>query len=1019
MENKERKKLRQYEYRAKLAEAENAAIKSSRVYKAARLLGDVKNQVRSDPVSLSKKVAKVLARQPQKLLAKGKNRQMLIRSVIDQTTRYQEWILLNEPDKKELREQSEQADTFTYKPVISIITPVFNPPAYALIELIESVLDQSYPYFELCLGNFTDNEEVIEVLKRYAKSDSRIKYWQFKENRGIGENSNQILEKVSGEYVALLDHDDTLSPDALFENAKALNEKRHDFIFSDKDKIDEAGNRFDPLFKPDYSPEMMLNVNYLTHLNVMRTEVVRKVGAWDSTTDGAQDWDLFLKVADASKSVYHIPKILYHWRVIASSTALSIDTKPYALAGQRNAVDYHLKRLGIPATSYHKKTELFIGWKPENIDDDPLVVVDSYTVNDTLRIMSGVRHDAKNAQFLIVTQQGDSKSLRNSPGVLDIIGRKDYSLSGICKRLEKAKMNKNTTVLFIDDSLKMKPGWYEKLTGWLSIKDVAISSGRIVDEEDCIVDSGGVCTDGIYKPLFDDFPRYYQAYIGNAEWVRNLSVVSGLFMATSLKDVCEYNKSNPKKTIHDYMNHVVNERKQRIVMCPQVIAVTNSKERVRQSLEAIRINDFPMVDVYSNVNLSAGDPMRLYTGESLDGIDNTDIVPSSGGDKYLSDAIILAAAYDMTEAEMKRNAEVLKAKHGSTISSVAFILPSFDAVYAGLMNIFSFAEYLQEKQDLSVTFYILTASKKPSSEKKLVLEKVPALSRAQYVAITERTPITGRHDLGIATLWSTAFVLAKTDNIPRKCYFIQDNETNFYPKGSVSALVDLSYQFGFYAIANTEGLLDFYKRQYNGPGTVLQSRVSLEAYRPNDDKYAVPQKPYKVFFYARPGMPRNAFELGVAGLRVLKEQLGKDVEVITAGADWNTSEYGVEGLFTNLGRIQYSSVPELYRRVDAGLMFMFSGHPGVTASELMASGCPVVVNEYDDKTWLDLYQHEKTCLVTKPTASEIARNLRRCLEDNSLRRTLVKNGLEKTRTFYGNYESELPKTYRSIVKHFE
>jgi len=162
-------------------------------------------------------------------------------------------------------------------------------------------------------------------------------------------------------------------------------------------------------------------------------------------------------------------------------------------------------------------------------------------------------------------------------------------------------------------------------------------------------------------------------------------------------------------------------------------------------------------------------------------------------------------------------------------------------------------------------------------------------------------------------------------------------------------------------------------------------------------------------------MPRNAFELGIAGLKRLKHEMGDNLEVITAGAAWDPAAYGVEGMFTNLGKIEYAAVPKLYRSVDAGLMFMFSGHPGVTASELMASGCPVVVNEYDDVTWKELYKHEQTCLITAATASEVSRNLKRCLLDSELRRKLIDGGLAKAAHFYDGYDDSLDEVYDFIA----
>lgn len=1003
-------KLRQYTYRAKQAEAENEAIKSSKAYKIAKLASHLKNKARNDPIGLTKKIAKTILKNPRNLLLKGKNGLVITQGLADMASKYQEWILLNEPDVDDLDRQRMASEILDYKPIISIITPVFNPPIYAIEELIESVLEQTYPHFELCLGNFTDDKEVISVLEYYSKIDSRIKYWQFPENKGIAGNSNQILEKATGEYIALLDHDDTLSHDALYENVIALNTKKYDFIYSDKDKIDENGNRFDPMFKPGWSPEMMLNVNYLTHLDVMKTTIVKKVGGWDPATDGAQDWDLFLKIMSITDNIYHIPKVLYHWRVIETSTALSIDTKPYALAGQRKAMDKFLKQKNIPGVSYHKKTELFIGWDSSANSTNPVVVITSSSVANTKRIIRHVRHEAPLALFIIDTptikETQDAFCKDNS--IIDIISTIDVHLLALKSKLIE---HPNTILLFINDSIRLKEGWYAGLTGWLLIPEVAVASGRLINQDDLIVDSGGVLTQGIYQPLFHGFPRYYQSYIGNAEWVRNVSVVSGNFIATKSSEFMEYLKRNDSAKLEDYFRWL-RDRNQRIVLNPQSIGVVNSidvlKEYVNSSRKYTEQRDF-----YSSSNVSLSDPMKLFDDELLVGVaeENTESLET-----YQRDAIILSRSYDISLEQLEANTLLVNSfKKIDNPHSVCWIVPSFDNVYAGLMNIFSFADFLLTEKGLDTTFYILKSGNDVTVEQNATIKAIPSLKKARFTAITDQYEITEPYDIGIATLWSTAFVLAKANTVHRKCYFIQDNETNFYPKGSVSALVSMSYRFGFYAIANTEGLLNMYSKQYGGNGVVVTSKVDLRKYYPNDDLHKSPKKPYRVFFYARPNMPRNAFELGVAGLIHLKQELGGSVEIITAGADWDPVAYGVGGLFTNLGKIQYEAVPKLYRSVDAGLMFMFSGHPGVTASELMASGCPVVVNEYDDKTWNELYINEETCLVSLPIASEIARNLKRCLEEQDLRQRLINGGLEKSKSFYGGYEKNRELAYKKIL----
>lgn len=1026
----DKKKIERAEYRASIAEAELDAIRQSKVYKTARSLSVIKNKIKSDPVGLTKKVANIIINNPKKLKNLGRSasrvEQVSLAST-EQTGKYQEWIILNEPDEVELEKQRTQSDLFKIKPLISIITPVFNPPVDVLELLIESVLEQTYSNFELCMGDFGNSDEVDDLLEKYSKLDSRIKYKKFNNNQGISGNSNQILNNlVKGDYIALLDHDDTLSPDALFENAKKINEDDYDFLYSDKDKIDIAGNRFEPLFKPQLSPDMLLNINYLTHLNVMKTSIVNKIGGWDQATDGAQDWDLFLRIIAISNKITHIPKVLYHWRVIESSTAMSIETKPYALAGQRKAVDKYLDKNNIKAKTYHRRTELFLKWESSAIDREPIVCIYFSNISNTTRIIRHIRKNTNNAKFVLLVAKPktiDKQGVDRLKLSIDNIEICEYQKTDLYKVINKfSSVKENKTVLFIDDSIRL-PGnnWYEDLVGWVSVSDIGAVGGRIVDQYDVIVDSGGFITaEGFYYPIFKNLPKFYQSYIGNAEWVRDLSIISSNFFATRTELLNDFYLTKPiqlNPMLDDFFLWI-NGRKKRIVITPHVTGMIHDGNEIidqkRKLKGLITGEDGLYLDPFSNPNMDKSDPFRLFNYEDILS-KPVNAVPAI--DKYQNDATILAGSFDISEQEIEISNK-LKADNCKAPESVAWFLPSYDAVYAGLMNIFRFANYLSDNKGLKTTFYILKNSQNVDDEKRRAVAAFPRLASAKFVAICpDQISLIKKHDIGIATLWSTAYPLAKTLNVKQKFYFIQDNEVNFYPKGSISSLVELTYRFGFTAIANTDGLLDMYKKNFGGDGIVVKSYVDLSSYTPREDIYYTPKAPYKVFFYARPNMPRNAFELGIAGLKKLKEQLGDSVEIITAGEKWDAESYGVGGLFTNLGKIEYSSVPKLYRSVDAGLMFMFSGHPGVTASELMASGCPVVVNEYDDVTWHELYKNEVTCLTTKATASEVARNIKRCLEEVNLRRELIDGGLKVVGKFYSGYEESCETAFDKIANH--
>lgn len=234
-------------------------------------------------------------------------------------------------------------------PKISILMPVYNVDARWLSLAIESVHWQLYQNWELCIvDDCSPNEEVRSVLRRWAARDKRIKVAFRTENGHISAATNDALAMAEGDYVGLLDHDDELTVDALAEVAFYLAENPDaDYIYSDEDKIDERGELYGRFYKPDWSPEFILSCGYTTHFSVYRKSVIARVGGFRSTYDGAQDYDLTLRVVSATSKVGHIPKLLYHWRTIASSTALSANAKPYAYISAKAALRDHMHRIGL------------------------------------------------------------------------------------------------------------------------------------------------------------------------------------------------------------------------------------------------------------------------------------------------------------------------------------------------------------------------------------------------------------------------------------------------------------------------------------------------------------------------------------------------------------------------------------------------------------------------------------------------------------------------------------------------
>jgi O-antigen biosynthesis protein len=262
---------------------------------------------------------------------------------------YHVWINKNEPLNSDLEDQKREVLALKYSPKISLITPVWNPDVRWLILTIESVLKQTYDNWELCLADGASSNPMIrQTLREYAGKDPRIKVKYLKENKGIAGNSNQALSLATGEFIGLLDHDDEIAPFALYEVVKALNNNPVlDFIYSDEDKITTRQKRVEPVFKPDWSPDLLLSCMYTGHLGIYRKDIVYKIIGFKSEFDGSQDYDFVLRFVEKTNNIGHIPKILYHWRTAVGSAAADLNAKSYAYLAAKKALGEYLIRNNI------------------------------------------------------------------------------------------------------------------------------------------------------------------------------------------------------------------------------------------------------------------------------------------------------------------------------------------------------------------------------------------------------------------------------------------------------------------------------------------------------------------------------------------------------------------------------------------------------------------------------------------------------------------------------------------------
>lgn len=256
---------------------------------------------------------------------------------------YQVWLAKHLPTPEQLKIQRQYK--FTNPITFSIIVPTYRTNPVFLRQMVDSVLDQTYPYLELCIADGSPDDSVSDILKEYR--DSRIRYQRLAENKGISGNTNAAFAMAKGDYIALLDHDDILTPDALYEMAAAVEtDPTIDMLYSDEDKVSaDLKQYFNPHFKPDFNPELLRTNNYICHFLVVKKDLAACAGHFRPEYDGAQDYDFIFRCSEQARRIYHIPKILYHWRSHIDSTAANPQSKLYAYEAGKRALESHLQRM--------------------------------------------------------------------------------------------------------------------------------------------------------------------------------------------------------------------------------------------------------------------------------------------------------------------------------------------------------------------------------------------------------------------------------------------------------------------------------------------------------------------------------------------------------------------------------------------------------------------------------------------------------------------------------------------------
>lgn len=456
---------------------------------------------------------------------------------IEKVNRYQ----YNKPEFT--YEISRRLKSFKYKPLISVIMPVYNVEPKWLDLAVKSVLNQWYDNWELCIvDDASTNKDTIKYLK--SIDNPKIQIALLKKNMNISGASNEALKLAKGEYIALLDHDDELTVDALYEMVKVINENDAEFIYSDEDKVELNGDCCCPRFKPDYSPDKFLSENYICHLTLIKKSLVDRVDGFTLGVEGAQDYDLFLKVLEHTEKVCHIQKILYHWRKIPGSTAAFFNEKAYAKDASLKALKNAVKRRGLDAQVLHGKYPGIFRIK-YRILSEPLIsiiipfkdkpdllnkCIESVITKSTYKNYEiiGISNNRENPETFMEMKRLQKRDKRihfyeyNVP--FNYSGINNFAVNNFAKGEHIVLMNNDIEII--------SPDWIECMLEFSQRDDVGVVGSKLYYPDDTVQHAGllvGVM--GVAGHSHRFYGRDHNGYFSRLCLVQNISAVSAsLFM---------------------------------------------------------------------------------------------------------------------------------------------------------------------------------------------------------------------------------------------------------------------------------------------------------------------------------------------------------------------------------------------------------------------------------------------------------------------------------------------------------
>lgn len=437
--------------------------------------------------------------------------------------------------------EAQKSVVFPREIKFSILVPLYNTPEKFLHEMIQSVIAQTYGNWELCLADGSDDQHgyVGDICRKYASSDSRVRYRKLEKNYGISGNTNACIDMATGDFISLFDHDDLLHPAALFAKMKVICEQDADFVYTDENTFHHTpADAFCPHFKPDFAPDNLRANNYICHFTSFKRTLLDEVGKFRSECDGSQDFDMMLRLTEKARKIVHIPQILYYWRAHANSVADSVGAKPYVIEAAKRAISDHLERVGLKGEVLDSAVPSMYRLRYE-VEGEPLVsiIIPNYEHLNELRVcLDSIFEKSTYRNFEVIVVENNSVSQEifdyyrfiqhKWDNVKVVVWDKYFNYSAINNF--GAKFAAGDHILLLNnDTEVISPDWIQELLMYSQRSDVGAVGAKLYYPDNTVQHAGlgiGLLTlAGHYHRNFD---RNHPGYMGRLIYAQNVSGVT-------------------------------------------------------------------------------------------------------------------------------------------------------------------------------------------------------------------------------------------------------------------------------------------------------------------------------------------------------------------------------------------------------------------------------------------------------------------------------------------------------------